>query len=200
MANITSLKDALNYYNTKDKAWTKSEINSALEAFGSVLRIKERVDSYDELPTENVSAGDVYTVGAEDADEFEEWYWNGTRWEYMGTTGVDLSGYISTKQLYAGNDNTGTIAAPASGTILKTIYDKIDAKADKLLTGVENQILVDDGNGNLKGSGKTIAALTAEIVGNAETDTKDSNTIAGAKKYTDNAVAITEAEIDAMFA
>ena len=58
------------------------------------------MDNIESLPTENVSAGDVYLVGAESDSEFQEYYWTGTAWDYMGkTTAVDLSGYYTKTEI-----------------------------------------------------------------------------------------------------
>lgn len=80
--------------------YTKTEVDSAISTaitqIGSVFTLKGRVDSVESLPAENVSAGDVYLVGAESDTEFQEYYWTGTAWDYMGkTTSTDLSGYYT---------------------------------------------------------------------------------------------------------
>lgn len=85
--------DMAEYY-TKDEV--DSAISTAITAIGSVFTLKGRVDSVGSLPAENVKTGDVYLVGAAGNSEFQEYYWTGTAWDYMGkTTEVDLSGYYT---------------------------------------------------------------------------------------------------------
>lgn len=79
--------------------YTKTEVDSAISTaitqIGSVFTLKGRVDNVESLPAEN-KAGDVYLVGAESDTEFQEYYWTGTAWDYMGkTTSADLSGYYT---------------------------------------------------------------------------------------------------------
>lgn len=80
--------------------YTKTEVDDAISTaitqIGNIFTLKGRVDNVESLPTENVNTGDVYLVGAESDTEFQEYYWTGTAWDYMGkTTSVDLSGYYT---------------------------------------------------------------------------------------------------------
>lgn len=59
----------------------------------SMLDIKGRVDSVEDLPTTGNKKGDVYAVGPEDQLNKPEYYWDGDSWEYLGQL-VDLSGYL----------------------------------------------------------------------------------------------------------
>ena len=84
--------------------YTKTEVDTAISTaitqIGNIFTLKGRVDNIESLPTENVSAGDVYLVGAESDSEFQEYYWTGTAWDYMGkTTAVDLSGYYTKTEI-----------------------------------------------------------------------------------------------------
>lgn len=91
----TNLSD----YATKD--YVDTGISSAISALGTVFIVKGRVDSVDALPNTDNKAGDVYLVGAEDADNFAEYYWTGTFWDFMGqTTTVDLSNYYTKDAVY----------------------------------------------------------------------------------------------------
>lgn len=86
--------------------YTKSEVDAAISTaitqIGNIFTLKGRVDNVENLPTENVKAGDVYLVGAESDAEFQEYYWTGTAWDYMGkTTAVDLSGYYTKTEIDA---------------------------------------------------------------------------------------------------
>lgn len=89
----------LSDYATKD--YVDTGISSAISALGTVFIIKGRVDSVDALPNTDNKSGDVYLVGAQDADNFAEYYWTGTLWDFMGqTTEVDLSNYYTKDNTY----------------------------------------------------------------------------------------------------
>ena len=62
----------------------------------TVFNYKGTVDTYANLPSSNQVTGDVYIVtNGEGAEDNQEYVWNGTAWEALGTT-VDLSGYATT--------------------------------------------------------------------------------------------------------
>ena len=88
------LEQILSDYYTKSE--TDDAISAAVQALGTLFRFKGRVDSVADLPASDNQQGDVYLVGAADASEFQEYYWTGTLWDYMGKTGsVDLSNYYT---------------------------------------------------------------------------------------------------------
>lgn len=76
-----------------DESAVKQLVQAEVAKLGTVFRLKGRVDSTTDLPSEENTPGDVYLVGAEGAADMEEHYWTGTLWDYMGKTTVDLSGY-----------------------------------------------------------------------------------------------------------
>lgn len=62
----------------------------------TVFNYKGTVDTYANLPSQNQVTGDVYVVtNGEGAEDNQEYVWDGTAWEALGTT-VDLSGYATT--------------------------------------------------------------------------------------------------------
>lgn len=83
---------------TKSETYTKTETDNAIkQASATVFKYKGTVDSFDFLPTLNVSVGDVYTL----ADTNEEYVATTASpdpvWEYLGVK-VDLSDYSTTAQ------------------------------------------------------------------------------------------------------
>lgn len=113
----------LTYYDGKIKAWVNTELDEAIAGLGNVFTLKGNKTDAAALPPEGNETGDIYVVGT--AAPFDEYYWNGSKWELMGTTATDISGCVTKEALYEGVDGTGTVAAPAEGTIVKSIYDKI---------------------------------------------------------------------------
>lgn len=78
-----------------DENAVKQLIQEEIAKLGKVFRMKGRVESTEELPSEDNKEGDVYLVGAESDTDLKEYYWTGTLWDYMGTTMVDLSNYYT---------------------------------------------------------------------------------------------------------
>lgn len=99
---------------TKAELYTQTEtdnkISEAVSALGTVFRVKEGVEYYDQLPMTGNENGDVRQVtngdttedsispitGIEFADN-TEFFWNGTKWEILGVNEVDMSAYITTE-------------------------------------------------------------------------------------------------------
>ena len=123
--NALVTKAMLVYYDGKIKDWVQLEISDKISALGDVFTLKGKVATVDALPAADNKACDLYLVASKGASESAEYYWTGEKWEYMGVTGVSLDGYVNETQLYKGVDGTGTVDAPAAGTILAPIYSKI---------------------------------------------------------------------------
>lgn len=74
----------------------KDAVAEELEKLGTVFDIKGTVASVSELSTENNEKGDVYLVGGEEDSDLTEYYWTGSKWDFMGTAvKVDLSNYYT---------------------------------------------------------------------------------------------------------
>lgn len=87
-----AITTALTDYYTKTE--TDNAISEAIGNLGTLFRFKGRVDTVNDLPASDNQQGDVYLVGAEGANEFAEYYWTGTFFDYMGkTTSIDLTDY-----------------------------------------------------------------------------------------------------------
>ena len=105
---------------------------------------------------------------------------------YPGSTNPNLDGKAVFVLAVKGENDTVTYSF---GSLSAVVDSAIADKADKLAADekLANQIMVDDGNGNLSGSGKTIDDVKNSVIGKS-TDTKDANTVLGAKKYAEEYV------------
>lgn len=82
------------------KTETDNAISDAISNLGNLFRFKGRVDSIDKLPVSDNQQGDIYLVGLEDASEFEEYYYTGTFFDYLGkTTSIDLIDYYKKTEI-----------------------------------------------------------------------------------------------------
>ena len=91
-------------YAEASKSWAEASSNSASEAaqsqqqcqdildrLGTVIKVKGRVDTINDLPTENNLDGDCYLVGYVNAGQFQEYYWFSDHWEFLGVAGDTLN-------------------------------------------------------------------------------------------------------------
>ena len=93
-----AITTALTNYYTKTE--TDNAISEAIGNLGTLFRFKGRVDTVNDLPVSDNQQGDVYLVGAEGANEFAEYYWTGTFFDYMGkTTSIDLTDYYKKSEV-----------------------------------------------------------------------------------------------------
>lgn len=100
--DMTAINNAIttaltNYYS---KTETDNAISEAIGNLGTLFRFKGRVDTVNDLPVSDNQQGDVYLVGAEGANEFAEYYWTGTFFDYMGKTpSIDLTDYYKKSEV-----------------------------------------------------------------------------------------------------
>ena len=93
-----AITTALTNYYTKTE--TDNAISEAIGNLGTLFRFKGRVDTINDLPVSDNQQGDVYLVGAEGVNEFAEYYWTGTFFDYMGkTTSIDLTDYYKKSEV-----------------------------------------------------------------------------------------------------
>lgn len=79
------------------------------------------------------------------------------------------------------------------------ITTSISTKADKLETAVSGQVLIDDGNGNLSGSGKLVGGSTLAEVPDGNTLATEVAIATALAEHTASVVAISDEEIDNLF-
>lgn len=58
-----------------------------IERIGTAIKIKGRVDLFENLPKTGNLDGDAYLVGLEGLESYPEYYWYQNHWEFLGTSG-----------------------------------------------------------------------------------------------------------------
>lgn len=106
---------------------------------GKFVKIKGRIDTVDDLPL-IADEGDLYFVGAESDENSDEYVYTADgKWEQIGNTEVDLSGYVKDTDM----KNTYGIEK----TTVPTIESKVEENAvtlgygfDRVITGSDTTI------------------------------------------------------------
>lgn len=173
----------------------------------TVFRYKGSVATYEALPSENLTVGDVYNVESDGSN----YVWNGTAWDDLGGE-VDLTGYYTKSEV----DSALALKANASDVYTKTEVDgQIDAVEEQIagLTGESGSIYTkteidallgdkaDVGDSYTKAEADALLAAkanAADVYAKTETYTKDEVDAAIAAHVC--VEAMTDAEIDAIFA
>ena len=65
---------------------SENRCEDIFERLGTVIKIKGRVDTFEELPTTGNLDGDAYLVGVAGLMSYPEYYWFSDHWEYLGTS------------------------------------------------------------------------------------------------------------------
>lgn len=65
---------------------SENRCEDIFERLGTVIKIKGRVDTFEELPTTGNLDGDAYLVGVAGLTSYPEYYWFSDHWEYLGTS------------------------------------------------------------------------------------------------------------------
>jgi phage minor structural protein len=90
-----------NYVSKSEFASYQSQVNSnftaVTEKFTAVFHYKGTVDSQANLPTTGNVTGDVWNV----SDTGANFAWNGSEWDKLSETTIDLSGYVKTETFNA---------------------------------------------------------------------------------------------------
>ncbi len=94
---ITSAVDNLVNYYKKSDTYTKTEITSLIANVSTMS-----FEVVETLPTENISTNTIYLVlieGATSGNVYTEYVYISGKWEIIGQTDANLSGYVTTEQL-----------------------------------------------------------------------------------------------------
>lgn len=176
----------------------KDQCQDILNRLGTVIKIKGRVDTVDDLPTENNLDGDCYLVGYVNAGQFQEYYWFSDHWEFLGTAGDTLNwgaiqGTLSNQEdLQAALDST---VHKNNNEIIngkKTFVDGIITRADNIdVDVIPAQHIYKPINFNDKNN-KRFAAVEASqrSDGNLRMTIQANREIDGAQKYAQVSVEI----------
>lgn len=91
-----SITTALQNYYTKTETYTKQEVNAAIAAANHL-----KFQVVGELPSEDIDPNTIYLVAKEPSgqDGYTEYLYVNEKWEILGDTSVDLSGYVTTESL-----------------------------------------------------------------------------------------------------
>lgn len=133
-----SVDDLINYY-LKSETYTKAEVNNLI---GSIEQLHFEI--VEQLPSTG-SSNIIYLVPRSESEEsnvYDEYIYTNNDWEKIGSTDIDLSGYVTTSDLNTALSNYTTTANLT--TLLAGKQDTIDS-SHKLSSD-----LVDDTNNTNK--------------------------------------------------
>lgn len=94
---VTGAVDNLVNYYKKSDTYTKTEIASLIANVSTMS-----FEVVEVLPVENISANTIYLVpieGASSGNAYTEYVYIRGKWEVIGQTDVNLSGYVTAEQL-----------------------------------------------------------------------------------------------------
>ena len=102
-------------------------LKQKLEGLSSVMQLKGRVDNVGALPNNSNQNGDVYLVGAAGSPSFEEYIWEGTKWEKIGEVSQQAVSYgsltnkpqIESHELVAGNNTAASLGLAKADEVVK---------------------------------------------------------------------------------
>ena len=90
--NYTELNSKIEALPTFNDVYTKSQIDNKLT---NIYKYKGSVSTFNNLPNTGLTTGDVYNVESDGMN----YAWNGTSWDSLGATSVDLTGYYTKQQI-----------------------------------------------------------------------------------------------------
>ena len=106
-----NVDNLVNYY-LKTETYSQAEVD---EIVGKLNRLTTEIVT--ELPTENISTTTIYLVKVDETNNYTQHMYIGDTWADLGSTTIDLSGYVSTQQL------TTVLADYATSTTLQAHVD-----------------------------------------------------------------------------
>lgn len=156
-----AVNDLLNYY-LKSETYTKTEVNQLIAALSGI-----QFEVVATLPTENIKTNVIYLVPSEDPqtsnvkDEYINLDGTSAGWEIIGSTDIDLSGYVTTQALntaladyttttnlttmLAAKADASTVSAILDGASIDSFADVESALADKVSKSSTAGLLKNDG-------------------------------------------------------
>ena len=134
-------------YNYTNYVYDTNQIDTKIaQAISSVYKYKGSVATYNDLPSSDLTIGDVYNV----EDTGDNYAWTGTTWDKLAGT-VDLSDYATKSELTSG-----------LATKQNTLVNKSNIKA--LVVNGEEKSLLGDGTIVIpNGGGGTWGSITGDI-------------------------------------
>ena len=130
---ITTTSDTLVYYYTKSQTYSKTEVNALIESVKN-----SRFEKVETLPVTGES-NVIYLVPRSEEEPnnvYDEYIWLDEAWEKIGSTDIDLSGYVTTQALntiLADYMTTSAFNTAIANYYTKTeINSQMDSKVDKV--------------------------------------------------------------------
>lgn len=142
-----AVNDLVNYY-LKTETYTKTEVNSLISAISTL-----NIQAVSTLPTTDISTTTIYLVPSADPgtqnskDEYINLDGTTAGWELIGTTAIDLTGYVTTSDLNTALSSyqPKTLVTPItiSGTTYTTVESLLQALSVKtdIPSGTSGQVL-----------------------------------------------------------
>jgi hypothetical protein len=109
-------------------AYTKSEVDNKLSAFGNAINYQGTVDTKSDLPT-NANRGDLYNV----EDTGLNYIWDGNEWDELSPF-IDLSGYVTKKDFNSHTNNYNNPHRVTPKQIGAYTKDEVDNKLENITT------------------------------------------------------------------
>jgi len=123
---------------------SENSCKDILERLGTVIKIKGRVDSIDDLPTSGNLNGDVYLVGAEGLESYPEYYWFDDHWEFIGTSSNKMEWGTLQGTLSNQTDLQQALDSKVSKTTFDNIISSVNTELNKkqaTITGAASSII-----------------------------------------------------------
>lgn len=120
---------------------TESEIQSMIERASSLK--KEVVTSLPQTGKDDV----IYLVKdpkGKDNNNYLEYLWIGGKWELIGSTQVDLSGYVTQEQALKNEITLRADMTAFTQHVNEQIRNKLDKEKDKAISGVDGTPITDN--------------------------------------------------------